>query len=62
MNKQAAMSGAQPVKHSKEALLASKHFTAVEKDMMRGLLRDDETYTVKEAVNIFEKNLKREAQ
>gem|GEM_PF-2814401 len=29
---------------------------------MRGLLRDDETYTVKEAVNIFEKNLKREAQ
>ncbi|WP_373233302.1 hypothetical protein [Cohnella sp.] len=62
MSKQAAAAGAQPAKHSKTALLASKHFTAVEKDLLRGLLGDEETYTVKEAAGIFEKNLKREAE
>ncbi|MFC4601851.1 hypothetical protein [Cohnella hongkongensis] len=62
MSKQVKAVGARPAKHRKAALLASKRFTAVEKDLLRGLLGDDESYTVQEAAAIVEKNLKREAE
>jgi hypothetical protein len=62
MSRKPAETSAQQAKHSKGRILTSKRFTAIEKDFLRGLLRDDELYTVDEAAQLLEKYLKQEAK
>jgi hypothetical protein len=45
--------------YTKEQFLASKQFTAVQKDVLRALLKDGETYTVDQAQKLIDDFAKR---
>jgi len=62
MSRKADDTGAQPAKHSKANLLQSKRFSPQQKDYLRALLQDGETYSVAEAAQLLEKYLKQEAK
>lgn len=62
MSRKADEAGAQPVKHSKANLLQSKRFTLQQRDYLRALLQDGETYSVSEASQLLDKYLKQEAK
>ena len=62
MSRKADEAGTQPAKHSKANLLQSKRFTPLQRDYLRALLQDGETYSVAEAAQLLDKYLKQEAK
>ncbi|QTH44962.1 hypothetical protein J4772_11485 [Cohnella sp. LGH] len=62
MSRKSDEAGTQPAKHSKTSLLQSKRFTPQQKDYLRALLQDGESYSVAEAAQLLDKYLKQEAK
>jgi len=50
---------ARPAAYTKAQFLASKQFTAVQKDVLRALMKDSETYTVEQARRLIDDFAKR---
>lgn len=50
---------ARPAAYTKAQFLASKQFTAIERDVLRALMREDETYTVDQAQKLIDDFAKR---
>ncbi|WP_019123701.1 hypothetical protein [Brevibacillus massiliensis] len=47
---------------TKEQFLASKQFTGLEKDFLRSILKDGETYTIAQARDLLKKTLSKEVK
>lgn len=48
--------------YTKAQFLASKQFTAVQKDVLRALMKDGETYTVEQAQKLIDDYAKRKVK